>query len=411
MGSFNDIMAQGTLWAFAMVFGAGVLTSLTPCVLPMIPITVAIFGAKETRSRGMAFLLATFYVMGIAVMYAGLGILAALGGWAAGSLLTSPWFVVPLCIFFVVMATSMFGLWEIRLPIKLQNAMSGVGGKGLGGAFLMGLVGGILIAPCTGPVLAGILAYVATTRDAVMGGALLFTYALGIGVLFWVLATFAVSLPKSGVMMESVKSLLGIALIGAALYFLQNVFPPLARFTSGDRSFALMCGGAVMVGIAVGGIHLTLHQGTLKVVRKVVGILLLSAGTFGLVNFALTPSTKLPWIYQEQEAMTLAKKEQRPVLVDFWASYCAPCKVMEATIFTHPAVLRELERFVLFKVDVSKDTARDQRLRDKFRAPSELPLLVFLDASGKEYARAGKVDRVATMLELLRSVPSPSATP
>lgn len=397
-------MAHGTLWAFATVFLAGVLTSLTPCVYPMIPITVSIFGAREAKSRGGAFFLATIYVLGIAAMYAGLGVVAALGGWAAGSLLSSTWFVVILALLFVTLATSMFGLWEIRLPYWLQDSMSGVGGKGPLGAFLMGLVGGIIIAPCTGPVLAGVLTYVATTRSVFLGAGLLFTYAMGIGVLFWIIATFAVALPKSGPWMESVKSVLGIALLAAALYFLQNVSVLLARYASATNLFAALNSGLLLLGIGVGGVHLTFHHGVWRALRKTLGILLITAGTLGLINFALAPRTKLPWVHDEAAALARARKERRPLLVDFWANYCTPCKVMEATIFVEPAVRRELERFVLFKVDVSNDTDRDQQLREKYRAPAELPLLVFVDSSGSERARAGKIDSVAQMLALLRSV-------
>ena len=168
MGSFEEAVAKGLGWAFVVALGSGVATSLTPCVYPMIPITVSIFGAKEAKSRGSAFLLATAYVMGIAVMYAGLGMLAAGAGWAApGAMLSSVYFVIPLVLLFSAMATSMFGLWEIRLPSGLQNKLSGVGGKGFRGAFAMGLVGGILIAPCTWPSLAGLLAYVSTSANVI----------------------------------------------------------------------------------------------------------------------------------------------------------------------------------------------------------------------------------------------------
>jgi thiol:disulfide interchange protein DsbD len=335
------------------------------------------------------------------VMYATLGVLAALGGWAAGNLLSSPWFVIPLSLFFVALATSMFGLWEIRLPYWLQNRIANVGGKGFFGAFAMGLVGGVLIAPCTGPVLAGILGYVATTRNVVMGAALLFTYALGIGVLFWVLAMFAVSLPKGGAWMDAVKTIFGVALLAAALYYLQNVVMPLARYASGRWPFAALNAGLVVAGALVGGVHLTLEGGgLLRILRKLVGVLLLTVGIFGLVNYTLTPGTPLPWVHDEPAALARARKENRPVLVDFWALSCVPCRRIEAQILSHPTVRRELERFVLLKVDV--DTDRGEQLKAKYRS-TVLPELILLDAKGDERARTGKVGSIAEMLRLLEA--------
>src|SRR4051812_32248499 len=234
---------------------AGLLTALTPCVYPMIPITISIFGAKTGVSRGRALALATFYVAGIAFMFGALGTVFALLGKAFGTFLANPWVIVPLAVFFVLMGLSMFGAFELALPTGLQNRLARVGGKGFGGAFLMGLVGGIIAAPCTGPPLAGILAYVATTRDAVFGFGLLATYAGGIGIPFWAIAGFSMSLPRSGRWMESVKSVLGIALLVAALYYLKNVVPALSRFTGTHGSFVAACVGAVLVGLLVGAVH------------------------------------------------------------------------------------------------------------------------------------------------------------
>ncbi|MFH1130361.1 MAG: cytochrome c biogenesis protein CcdA [Pseudomonadota bacterium] len=403
-GSLNDLLAQGSFWAFVVVFGAGIATSLTPCVYPMIPITVGLFGATQTKSKTMAFFLATAYVMGIAAMYTTLGLLAALSGIAAGSILSNPWFVVALCIFFFAMATSMFGLWEFRLPSWLQNRLNTVGGKGLWGAFGMGLVGGIVIAPCTGPVLAGLLTYVATTQNLFLGGGLLFTYAIGIGVFFWVIATFSVALPKSGPWMEAIKTIFGIVLLAAALYYLANVFTPLARFTSGNWDFAVMNLVFLVLGVAVGGIHLSFRGARLlTVTRKIVGILLLCVGIFGLSNFALAPKTHLPWIYAEKEALITAQKLNRPVLIDFWAIWCAPCKKMEANVLSDPAIRRELSRFVLLKLDISEDNDQDRLLKDKYKA-KELPQLIFLAPSGRELARTGNVDSPNEMLRLLKNI-------
>src|SRR5262249_46881787 len=159
---------------------------LTPCVYPLIPITVSLFGARgEDVTRPRAMLLASSYVSGIAVMYSTLGVFSALAGRAFGTFLANAWIMVPIALLFLFMAVSMFGAFELNLPAPLQSRLSKVGGKGLGGAFAMGLVGGIIAAPCTGPVLATVLGYVATTRSVAIGGSLLFTYALGMGVLFF----------------------------------------------------------------------------------------------------------------------------------------------------------------------------------------------------------------------------------
>src|SRR5262245_50670311 len=183
---FEDLRAKGLIVAYLGVFATGVLTSLTPCVYPMITITVGIFGAREATSRWRAFGLASMYVLGMVVMYSGLGVLFALSGRASGSgfLLANPAVVIPIVLLYVVLAASMFGAFELNLPSSWQTKLTGVGGKGTLGAFLMGLVGGLTAAPCTGPMLAGLLAFIATTRSVVLGMTFMTTYAVGMGVLF-----------------------------------------------------------------------------------------------------------------------------------------------------------------------------------------------------------------------------------
>src|SRR5215475_4756926 len=151
---FEQLREKGWLWAYLGVFAAGVLTSLTPCVYPMIGITVGIFGAKDAGSRVRAFGLAAMYVLGMVVMFSALGIVFALSGHLSGSgfLLSRPEVVIPIVVLYVALAASMFGVFEIRLPSALQERLSGVGGRGAAGAFLMGLVGGFVTAPCTGPI-------------------------------------------------------------------------------------------------------------------------------------------------------------------------------------------------------------------------------------------------------------------
>src|SRR6266536_2508957 len=220
------LLAQGSVLAFAIAFAGGVLTSLTPCVYPLIPITVSVFGARQSGSRAHAMALSGLYVLGIAATYSALGASAALTGKAFGTVMQNPWVLGGVAALFLAMAASMFGAFELQLPSSLQARLSAVGGAGYAGALAMGLVAGLIAAPCTGPVLAAALAFVATKGSVVYGVAIMFAYALGIGLLFFVLGAFSISLPKSGPWMDTVKSVFGIALLAMALVYLRDLFPP-----------------------------------------------------------------------------------------------------------------------------------------------------------------------------------------
>jgi thiol:disulfide interchange protein DsbD len=390
MGSSSDLLSRGYLVAFATVFVGGFLTSLTPCVYPMISITVSLFGGRGenvTRSRAMA--LAAMYVAGIGVMYTGLGVSFALAGRAFGTFMGSPYVMVPIAILFLVMAASMFGAFELALPSGLQARLSGVGGKGFFGAFAMGLVGGIIAAPCTGPVLASVLAYVATTRSVAIGGSLLFTYALGMGVLFFVIAAFAVALPKSGGWMESVKSVFGIIMAVAALYFLRNVIHPLAAYGSRSTLFLGGHAGAIVFGVVLGGIHLTFHDDTPAKLRKALGVGAIVVGGFGIIGYLLTPKSAvagakhLDWLKGEAAGVAAAKAAHKPALLDFYADWCLPCKEMELKTFDDENVSAELERMQLVKVDMTSDEdPAVVEVKQRYHADT-LPTIVLLDSDGK----------------------------
>ncbi len=352
--TFADAASSGMASAFLFAFTAGLLTALTPCVYPMVPITISIFGGKGVP-RARALLLATLYVAGIAVMFGTLGTVFALVGKAFGSFLANPWVIVPLALFFALMAASMFGAFELGLPSWLQHRLNRVGGRSVGGAFLMGLVGGLIAAPCTGPPLAGILAFVATTRNAFTGFFLLATYAIGIGVPFWAIAGFSMRLPKSGAWMEAVKSVFGIALLVAALYYLKNVVPPLAHFTGRTLTFLAVAGVLVLAGIAIGAVHLTFHDAWKVSLRKGAGVAMAVIGLFAITNFVLTPKVELAWLRVEPEAAQIARDNGRPLVVDFMADWCLPCKEMDVQVFSHPDVVNELAAFTLLRVDLTRE--------------------------------------------------------
>jgi len=389
---FAEAAARGTAQAFLFALTAGFLTSLTPCVYPMIPITVSIFGARATSSRARAFLLATAYVAGIAVMFGALGTTFALLGKAFGTFLANPWIVVPLALFFFAMAASMFGAFDLALPAPLQERLSRVGGRGFLGAFLMGLVGGLIAAPCTGPPLAGILAYVATTRDAFLGFLLLATYAAGIGVPFWAIAGFSMQLPRSGPWMNAVKSLFGVALLVAGLYFLRPIVPALAR-VGGASGLALGAAvAAVVAGIALGGVHLSFSAGAARAARKAVGVVLVVAGCLGLINYLLTPAVHVAWLRSEPEAVAAAREARKPLLVDFTADWCLPCQEMDVKVFGRAEVASALDGFVLLRVDLTRedDDPSLDPLKEKYRVET-LPAVRFATADGRILAEINQL--------------------
>jgi thiol:disulfide interchange protein DsbD len=385
---------------------AGLLTGLSPCVYPMIPITLAIFGVKAGTPRARALALASAYVAGIAVTFGVLGTVCGLTGQSFGAYLGNPWVVVPLALFFAAMGLSMFGAFEIALPSGLQSRLARVGGRGFAGAFLMGLVGGIIAAPCTGPPLLALLAYVTTTRDAAWGFITLATYGIGVGLPLWLLAAFSASMPRPGAWMDWVKSFFGILLMLAALYYLKNVVPPLAHFTSGKPAFALAMVAMVAIGVALGAIHASFHGPAAERVRKTAAVGLVVVGLFGGINYVLTPKIDpehaLVWLSDESAAVAEARAAKRPLIVDFAADWCVPCKEFDVRVFSRPEVAREMRRFTLLRVDLSKgdDDPQIAAIKKKYAADT-LPAVRIVSADGAIVARTDELVPAERFLSLL----------
>lgn len=390
-------------------FGFGLLTSLTPCVYPMIPITLAIFGARgKDVPRRRAMLLAVTYVNGMCLTYTILGVSFAMIGKAGdfGTQLASPAVVFPLVVLFLALAASMFGAFELNLPASWQAKLNQVGGKGLGGAFAMGLVGGLIAAPCTGPFLAGLLTYVATTANVVGGGALLYVYGLGMGVLFFILAAFAVSLPKSGRWMETVKSIGGIGLVFAAIYYLQPFLPWLKSLGQPTLTFFIGGSALMVVGIVLGAVHLSFHGTWTERARKAIAIGLVVAGGVALWMWKRAPRHHLPYLTDEVAAFEKARAEHKFVMIDFSAEWCAPCQAMERAFGTDDVYTAITANFVPLKFDVTKDTEANNEKKARYSAET-LPAVLFIDpADGTVLQRIRKETEAADLLDVIRRAAS-----
>ncbi|MBI5537925.1 MAG: thioredoxin family protein [Deltaproteobacteria bacterium] len=389
--AFNRALEKGPVYAGIAAFIGGLGASLTPCVYPMIAVTVAVFGAKKAKSRWHAMGLSSVYVLGIAAMYTPLGVVAGLTGSLFGSALGNPWVVGAIAIIFFVLALAMFGAFEFVLPSSLTNKAATVGGVGFLGAFLLGLVSGIVCAPCTGPVMTGILIMIGKTQNPWLGGVLLFLFSLGLGVPFWLVGTFAISLPKSGAWMNSVKSFFGVVLLVAGLYFLKNALPQVTKLVpvAGWVPIAAMI--LAVAGLAAGAIHLGFDEGRAKAARKLVAIVASVLGLIVAITWLekprVVPQSDLVWSVQEAEALAQAKAQKRPVLIDFTAEWCAACKELARVTFTQADVRGELDRFVLLKIDATNDddpVVADTQKRYKVAG---LPTVIILDSAGTERLR------------------------
>lgn len=403
----NALLASGNtgIWVYGLAFLAGFFTSLTPCVYPLIPITVSLFGAhSKEASRKTALLLAASYVGGIACMYSSLGILVGLTGAKFGTFMTSKLVMIPVIFFFVAMAASMFGAFELALPVELNTRLSQVGGKGFLGAFLMGLVAGLIAAPCTGPPLAALLLFVGTQQSVVLGGSLLFVYALGMGVLFFIIAGFALTLPKSGAWMDAIKHMFGVIMLVAALYFARNLLSPLRDYGKANLSFLGIHGALMAAGIAFGGLRLAFSDGVRSAARKGLGVLLMTIGLFGSVSWFLAPrDIGTVWLRDEAQAVAQAGREHRPLLVDFGAEWCLPCKEMERRTFADPAVQRELARFVLVRIDCTEGSPQSDALQKKYDSET-LPSVLLFDSRGQRVAKLSEFTPPEKLLPILSQI-------
>lgn len=396
-GVFDDALAGGPLLLALSAFGFGLLVSLTPCVYPMVAVTVSVFGATNAKSRWEACALSGSFVLGLVCMFVPLGLSAALTGATFGSVLSNSWVIVAMSALFLALAASMFGAFELDIPNGLKNRLASAGGAGYLGAFVLGLVCGPIAAPCTGPFLWGMLAWIAQTQSVWLGTIAMTAFALGLGVPFFLVGAFAMQLPKSGRWMNHVKSAMGIILVVVALYFLNTAFPVLGSWVKPGWGFFGVALAVLVVGVLCGAIHRSFEAEEWGVrVLKALGIVLVSGAAFAGVINRVTPERSLVWLEPRagQDLMALveqakeqAKSEGKPLFLDFTAAWCAACKEIEKNTFPDPRVQDAAARFVAVKMDLTNDSdPAVERAYETFGIRG-LPVLLLYDSQGNEAKR------------------------
>lgn len=402
-------LASRNLGVIAVLFfGLGLLLTFTPCVLPMVPILSSIV-VGEHVTRGRALVVSLAYVLGMAVVYTAVGVAAGLLGEGLSAALQTPWVLGVFAALMVALALSMFGLYELQLPQRWQTRLTESSNRRQGGqvagAAAMGAISALIVGPCVTAPLAGALAYIAQTRDAVIGGAALFAMAIGMGVPLVLVGVGAGNLlPRAGRWMEVTKRFFGFLLLGVALWTLGPVLPAwatmlllaalllvaavflgafdglgpeprnLARVGKGVGVLFAIAAAIVLIGVASGGrdplqplAHLSVSRGGGE-----------SAGSTQAVRFERVRS-----VAELDARVAQAAAAGKPVLLDFYADWCVSCKEMERLTFVDPRVRTRLSEIVLLQADVTANNADDKALLKRFGLFGP-PGIILFGADGRE---------------------------
>jgi len=400
----NPFGNKGLFITFILVFFGGLALNLTPCIYPLIPITISYFGGQSQGKKGGVVAHAVIYVIGMAMTYSILGVIAAFTGSLFGAALQYPPVLIGIALVMVLLALSMFNVYELRVPAFL-NKFAGGSQKGFFGTFFMGLTCGIIAAPCIGPFVLGLLTYVGDRGNVLLGFSLFFVLALGLGVPFLFLGIFSGSLkriPRSGAWMVWVRTIFGFILIAMAIYFLKTLFPN-----------ALFYNLALAMTLAVAGVYMAWIEPTktagkaFPYIRNIFGViffvLALYTAATGIQGYlddaiatrlqslssakgALVAGDAVAWQVYSEERLAGAVRDGKPVFIDFFTDWCIECKEMDRLTFSDPGVVAASRNFVMLRSNLTRDT--DPALKDLYKRfqVRGFPTYVFLGPDGREIA-------------------------
>ena len=372
----NFIQEKGLLVGLIFIFLGGLALNLTPCIYPLIPITISFFGAQGSGSKAQSIFMGIFYALGMSITYSTLGLVAALTGSLLGTALQNPLVILFIALILIVLGTSMFGAFEIRVPQKLAQA-GGKSRSGFVGSLLMGLMVGLIAAPCIGPFVLSLLVYVGHVGNPFYGFLLFFVLSMGLGFpyIFLAASSSALSkLPKSGEWMEGVKVIFGLILFGMAI----NIMSPVIPSEIYDCLFPLY--------IILSGAYLILisKKGSVSpVFTKIKYIIAIVAVIFGTWNLKPAESTEeVQWkvLNSVEEMETSINNEKLPVMIDFYADWCIQCKELDKYTYTDKGIIDLSKSLNNIKIDLTKE---NEAITNKYNIKG-LPVVIFMNSKGEE---------------------------
>jgi len=391
----NALEGQGLLLGLLLVFVGGLALNLTPCVYPLIPITVGYFGGQSEGSTTKLFFMGVLFILGLSVTYSAIGVITSLTGAVFGALLQNPIVILLIVAIMLGLSLSMFGVYEFKLPDSFVNKAGGAK-AGMYGAFFMGLTMGIVAAPCIGPFVLGLVTYVTTKQDPFFGFLLFFVLAVGLGTPYLFLAIFSgkiKNLPRAGEWMDAVKHIFGFILVGMALYFL---LPLLPKSISGYILPVFMIGTAVYL---IFFEKLANSVKGFKIFKIVFSVLIMAVGIYALVPYN---ANSVEWKPFTEDALT--EISGRGVIIDFYADWCIPCKELDAATFSDPQVIELSKDFETYKADMTKSLSSEvENLRDQFKIVG-VPTVLILNSKGEEVERITGFVNAAEFFKVISAV-------
>lgn len=384
--AYGPLKGWAMIWTLIGIFVGGMALNLTPCVYPLIPITISYFGGRSEKEGTIRHALC--YVVGIAITNSLLGVFAAMTGGLMGSILQHPIVLILIAGLLTAFAASLFGFWELKIPYQLMQFAT-KSHAGLMGSLFMGLMMGIVAAPCIGPFVLGLLTWVASMGSKSLGFLIFFTLSMGLGLPFFLLAVFSgnlVRLPKSGEWMIWVRKLMGWVLIGMAVYFLKSLF-------SKSMDTFIMAGVALCAGIHLGWLDKT--RATFKLfewIKTAVALTAIVFMTITIGNF-IAKGPGAAFLPYHEKVLAQAGVQNKPVIIDFSADWCSPCRELDQVTF-HDSRVAEMAKndFILIKVDLTrKGNPVFEALLEKYQVKG-VPTVIFLDRKGEEIKELRLVD-------------------